>query len=162
MHVKIVKCLLKALPHCQWWSRPREPAAPKTLLSRISLSCVHIPCPCHTVLPRFTLLLLTSYYFCGLVQTIFFPPTVLLFFILLYISLFFVIALLFLSFAFSPCCSFKKFQSCMAPLLRSARSVPPLLLIASDNAWKTPFSTFIIITSLLSSFWEFILGLWVT
>lgn len=63
---------------------------------------------------------------------------------------------------FHPCCSFKKFQLCVTPFLGPARSVPPLLLIASDDALKTVFSTFIIITILLSSLLELTLGLCVT
>lgn len=63
---------------------------------------------------------------------------------------------------FHPCCSFKKFQLCITPFLGPARSVPPLLLIATDDALKTVFFTFIIITSLLSSLLELTLGLCIT
>lgn len=119
----------------------------------------HIPCPCHTNLPRFTLFLSTSYYFVAYFKAFFSPQpcsSSLSCYILAYFSL---VLCSFSHLPFHPCCSFKKFQLCVAPFLGPARSVPPLLLIAKDDALKTLFSTFIIITSLLSSLLEFTSGL---
>lgn len=243
MRGKTVKCLLKALPHYQWWARSSEPTAPKALLSGISLSCVwtplapavlglrrtrgqcglqasvsgispspsyelvfpfppfffisftpflsliqgfssssisyfslfcpcvpptsfffpsHIPCPCHINLLRFTLLLSTSYHFVAYFKlfSCLQPYSSSLYcYTLVYFSL---LLHYFSHLLFHPCHSFQKFQLCLAHFLGPDRSVLHLLLIASDDALKTLFSTFIIITNLLSSLLEFILGLCAT